>query len=99
MDLDFFAFFIIGSTFAFLPITTGILGFIIPAFSNAMRSIVSPNIFVWSKLIEVIIDKIGVIIFVASNLPPRPVSIIAKSTFFLEKYKNAKRVVISKKLK
>ena len=36
------------------------------------------------------------IIFVASNLPPKPVSRISKSEFTLLKAKNAAAVVISK---
>ena len=39
------------------------------------------------------------IMFVASSLPPSPVSITRKSGFFLAKNINAINVVISKKLK
>ena len=43
-------------------------------------------------------DNSGVIILVESNLPPKPVSITAISTFSFSKYLKAKAVVHSKKL-
>ena len=60
--------------------TTGTLDFIIPAFSAAIFSNVSPNKFIWSKLMFVIKDTFGLITFVESNLPPKPTSIIATSS-------------------
>ena len=54
-------------------------------FSAAICSSVSPRICVWSNPIFVMTDSNGVIIFVESNLPPRPTSIIAISTFSLLK--------------
>ena len=51
----------------------------------AISSIVSPSRFVWSRLIFVMIDNIGCMIFVLSNLPPSPVSMIAISTLFFAK--------------
>ena len=57
-------------------IITGQFSFIIPAFSYAIFSIVSPNLSIWSRLKDVIIDRTFLfIIFVASNFPPKPVSI------------------------
>ena len=50
-------------------------------FMNAIFSIVSPKRLVWSRPILVITDKMGLIIFVLSNLPPNPVSIIAWSNY------------------
>ena len=56
--------------------TTGIPGFIIPAFSVAIFSIVSPNIAVCSSDIVDITDISGCFTaLVASSLPPSPVSI------------------------
>ncbi|UKI42523.1 MAG: hypothetical protein L6V95_06320 [Candidatus Melainabacteria bacterium] len=67
----------------FSETTSGTFSFIIPAFSNAILSIVSPRRSLWSIEIEVIIDKMGfVTTFVASNLPPSPVSKITTSAFF-----------------
>ena len=42
-------------------------------------------------------DNNGFMILVESNLPPKPVSIIAKSTFSDSKYANAIATVTSKK--
>ena len=48
---------------------------IIPAFSPAINSIVSPNILVCSNPIDVITHNVGLeTTLVASNLPPNPVS-------------------------
>ena len=80
------------------PKMTGIASLIIPAFSFAISSIVSPNMCVWSFEIEVMIDKIGETTLVASSLPPSPTSIMAKSTSSSLKYKKAKRVITSKKV-
>ena len=55
---------------------------IMPAFSKAIFCRVSPSISVWSKLIFVMIEISEFIAFVASSLPPRPVSSIIKSGFF-----------------
>jgi hypothetical protein len=58
-------------------VKTGTPGFNIPAFSAAIFSIESPRMCVCSRLIEVIITATGVKTFVASSLPPNPVSITA----------------------
>ena len=76
-------------------ITVGIHDLIIPAFSAAISSRVFPKRFVWSKLIDVITDNIGVITLVESSLPPRPTSTTAKSTSSVAKYKNINTVIIS----
>ncbi|MBS4163526.1 hypothetical protein PRO82_000829 [Candidatus Protochlamydia amoebophila] len=60
---------------------TGVRGLMIPAFSLAIASRLSPKISVWSRLIEVMIERTGETMFVASNRPPKPVSKTAKSTF------------------
>ena len=80
------------------PLTTGILALIMPAFSPAINSRVSPRISVWSKPILVMAVRIGSQMLVLSSRPPNPTSIIAISTCCLRKYKNAKAVVISKKV-
>ena len=67
------------------PITTAVLGFIIPAFSAAICSRVLPKNAVWSNPILVIMDSTGFIMFVQSNRPPSPVSITAISTSLSEK--------------
>lgn len=66
------------------PITTGICGLMIPAFSPAISPSVFPRNWVWSKLMFVIMDRIGVIMLVLSSLPPNPTSMTAKSTFVLQ---------------
>ena len=76
-------------------IITGTFSFIIPDFSSAIFSKVSPNICIWSKLIDAITQAIGVITFVESCLPPSPTSITAKSTPCSQKYKNIAQVIIS----
>ena len=60
---------------------TAVFFLIIPAFSFAISSNEFPNKLVWSYPILVIIDISGLIILVLSNRPPKPVSIIAISTF------------------
>ncbi len=79
------------------PITTGVFDLIIPAFSKAISAKLLPKNCVWSNPIFVITDSIGEIIFVESRRPPKPTSIIAKSTFCLAKCSNAIPTVISKK--
>lgn len=66
------------------PITTGIWGLMIPAFSSAISPSVFPRNWVWSKLMFVITDRIGVMMLVLSSLPPNPTSMTAKSTFVLQ---------------
>ena len=63
------------------PTITGTSSLMIPAFSKAIFSGVSPRIFIWSQPMLVITDSSRVIIFVLSSRPPRPVSMIAMSTF------------------
>ena len=75
---------------------TCICFFIIAAFSKAILRIVSPKIFVCSRLIEVITTARGLRTLVASSLPPKPVSITAKSTLCSAKYLKAIAVVTSK---
>ena len=72
---------------------------IIPSFSVVIFFKVFPRNSSWSIPIEVIIliSFFG-IIFVASNLPPNPVSRIKKSALYLAKRKKATAVVISKKV-
>ena len=81
-----------------LPITTGTFGLIIPPFSNAIFSWVSPRISTWSKPMDVITETIGETTFVESSLPPKPVSNIARSTFALWKCSKAMPVIHSKKV-
>ena len=78
------------------PITTGTLCLIIPAFSAAILASVSPRNMVWSRLILVMTDIIGVMILVQSRRPPKPTSIMAISTFCSAKSLNARAVVSSK---
>ena len=78
------------------PITTGICCFMIPAFSPAIRASVLPRNCMWSKLMLVISDNIGVIMFVQSRRPPSPTSMTATSTCCSLKYKKASAVVNSK---
>ena len=69
--------------------TTGIPGLMIPAFSLAISSIVPPSTFTWSRLIGVITETSGVMIFVESSRPPRPTSITLISAPTLAKWQNA----------
>ena len=80
------------------PITTGVFGFMIPAFSPAILASVLPRNCVWSRLMFVIIDNSGLIMLVQSSLPPNPTSTTAMSTFCCAKYLKAMAVVSSKKL-
>ena len=82
-----------------LAIITLSVFFIIPSFSVVIFFKVFPRNSSWSIPIDVIILKnfFG-IIFVASNLPPNPVSRIKKSALYFEKRTNAAAVVISKKV-
>ena len=79
------------------PITTGTRCLIIPAFSAAIAPSVLPRNWVWSSDILVIIDRIGVMMFVQSSLPPKPTSMMAMSTFCSAKCLKASAVVSSKK--
>ena len=81
-----------------IPTIKGVSFLIIPAFSFAIDSKLSPKISLWSKEIGVIAVTFGETTLVESSLPPKPTSITAKSTFFLAKYVNAKAVVVSKKV-
>ena len=64
------------------PITAGHFALRIPAFSPAISATVGPSICQWSRLIEVMTLARGVSqTFVASNLPPNPVSMTAMSVF------------------
>ena len=60
-----------GSKDELAPNTTLTFGLIIPAFSKAISTNVSPSILVCSRLIVVMTLKRGVITFVASNRPPK----------------------------
>ena len=82
-----------------LAIITLLLFFIIPSFSVAIFFKVFPRNSSWSKPIAVIMLKnLFGIIFVASSLPPNPVSRIKKSALYCAKRTNAAAVVISKKV-
>ena len=59
---------------------------VIPAFSVAKDCSELPKNCVWSRLILVIIDRIGLMILVQSNRPPRPTSTTAISTCCSAKY-------------
>ena len=59
------------------PIIIGIPFFMIPAFSDAILASVSPKNCVWSKLMFVMTDRIGEMMFVQSILPPSHTSIMA----------------------
>ena len=73
--------------------------FIIPAFSNAIFLILLPRKFIWSIEIGVItLQRVFFITFVASNLPPKPVSNRIISALFLLNARKADAVVISKKV-
>ena len=74
---------------------TGMPFFIIPAFSAAIFSSVSPKNSVCSSSIVFIIEICGFITFVASSLPPSPTSKTASSTFASFMHKNAKTVTSS----
>ena len=63
--------------FCLTPVTTGIAGFMIPAFSVAICLMEEPRYSLCSRDTLVIIDNFGRMILVASSLPPIPVSIIA----------------------
>ncbi|DAB23852.1 TPA: hypothetical protein CPT85_04455 [Candidatus Gastranaerophilales bacterium HUM_21] len=70
--------------------------FIIPAFSYAIFSIVSPSLSVWSRLIDVITESRFVLMAeVASSRPPSPVSIMQMSVSLYAKYLYAAAVRIS----
>jgi len=67
-----------------------------PHFSYAISSRVFPRNSIWSYEILVMIERIGVRIFVASSLPPIPTSITAYSQFCSLKYIKARSVLLSK---
>ena len=69
----------------------------IPAFSPAISSRVPPSNAQWSRAMLVMTERSGMMMFVLSRRPPRPVSITATSTFSSENHLKAKPVVISKK--
>ena len=79
------------------PTTTGIPCLMIPDFSIAMSSSELPRNCVWSILMLVMTDKIGMMMFVQSRRPPMPTSITAISTCLSAKYLKAMAVVTSKK--
>ena len=78
-----------------LPTTTGTDGFIMPAFSPAIFSIVSPRNSVCSRSIVIITLARGRTTFVESSRPPSPVSYTAKSTSAVLKHKNEYTVTSS----
>jgi aldose 1-epimerase len=59
------------------PTTTGTCGLMMPAFSPAISASVLPRNWVWSKLMLVMMESIGVMMLVQSSLPPSPTSITA----------------------
>ena len=67
----------------------GVFGFMIPAFSEAIFSIVSPKNSVCSFSICIKTEAQGFTTFVESSLPPRPVSKTAKSTSAFLKHRKA----------
>ena len=78
------------------PTTTGVPCFMIPAFSYAIFDNVLPKNWVWSSEMLVMMESKGLIMLVQSNRPPKPTSIMAKSTCCSEKYLKAIAVVSSK---
>ena len=76
--------------------TTGTPGFMMPAFSKAIFSTVSPRMDTWSRLMEVIAQTSGRTMLVESSLPPSPTSITWKSAPMLAKWTNAIAVSASK---
>mmetsp|Transcript_12051 Transcript_12051/g.24467 ORF Transcript_12051/g.24467 Transcript_12051/m.24467 type:complete len:261 (-) Transcript_12051:510-1292(-) len=78
------------------PTRAGLEGLNIPAFSLPISSTVSPNILVCSNPMLVTTLKLGSTTFVASSLPPNPVSSTMQSTSCLWKCWRARAVVISK---
>mmetsp|Transcript_18119 Transcript_18119/g.13165 ORF Transcript_18119/g.13165 Transcript_18119/m.13165 type:complete len:263 (-) Transcript_18119:300-1088(-) len=78
------------------PITTATPSRIIPAFSTAIFSSVSPSASMWSHPMVTMAQTTGSTMLVASSLPPRPHSRTAKSTPASLNFKNAIRVTSSK---
>ena len=78
------------------PITTGILGLKMPAFSRPITSRLSPRKATWSISIEVMTAKFGSTILVASKRPPRPTSRITTSNLACLNSANAESVLNSK---
>ena len=68
----------------------------IPAFSAAISSIVPPRTAVWSRPIDVTAATGASAALAASNRPPSPVSISAKSAPRRAKWRNAMAVMNSK---
>ena len=79
-----------------LMVTQGTPSFIMPAFSKAIFSMVSPRYSVCSRLMLLMTETKGVTTLVASNLPPIPTSNTAISTFSSRKCIMAMAVVTSK---
>ncbi len=79
-------------------VAQGTPSLMMPAFSKAIFSTVSPRYSVCSRLMLLITETRGVTTFVASNLPPIPTSKTAMSTFMSRKYIIAMAVVTSKKV-
>ena len=61
-----------------------------PAFSDAICARVFPRNCVWSKLMFVMTERAGDMMFVQSSRPPRPTSTTAMSMPLSAKYLNAK---------
>ena len=74
------------SKLANIPQSRTYVALIIPAFSRAMASNVSPNRAMWSKDILVMTEASGWMMLVESNRPPKPTSIMAISTSSSAKY-------------
>ena len=60
-----------------------------PAFSKAIFSTVSPSVATWSRLMDVIAHTSGCTMLVESSLPPSPTSITWKVAPILAKWTNA----------
>ena len=78
------------------PMTTGTLCLIIPAFSPAIFASVFPRNCVWSRLMFVMMDRMGLMMLVQSRRPPSPTSTTAISIPSSAKYLKAIAVVSSK---
>ena len=78
------------------PITAGRPGLKMPAFSQAMRSRVSPRNSTWSIPIDATPAARGVSTLVASSRPPSPTSMTDTSTRAAANNSNAIAVVASK---
>ena len=78
--------------------TTGTPRLMIPAFSLAISSTVSPSVLTWSRLIWVMAQISGATTLVASSLPPSPTSTTWKSAPSRVNQTNAIAVSTSKKV-